>query len=71
MENEIGSISVLSEDPITKKDIQRELSQLDIVLPRCVEDLMLSVGTDETKLPQIMQDRLKRKRELRQLIKSL
>ena len=44
-----------------KEIIQNELNKLDEVLPRCVEDLMVSMGVDETKLPQIMQDRLNKK----------
>ena len=71
MPNEAGWISVLSDEPITKKDIQVQLNTLDVVLPRCVEDLISVAGISEASLPQIMQDRLAQKRVLRQQIATL
>ena len=46
-------------------DIKLQLATLDAVLPRCMEDLIETQGIDLTKLPQIMQDRLKSKQDLR------
>lgn len=43
----------------------QELESLDKFLPRCVEDMITASGIDITTLPQIMQDRLARKQELR------
>ena len=51
--------------------IKAELSSLDDVLPRCTEDIINALGMDTAKLPQIMQDRLARKIELRNQIKAL
>ena len=49
---------------------KNELTELDTVLPRCVEDIIVATGIDITTLPQIMQDRLSRKEELRAQLKG-
>ena len=51
-------------------DLQAQLSALDVVLPRCVEDLisLIEVGQE---LPQIMKDRLAEKQALRQQLREL
>jgi hypothetical protein len=51
--------------------IMAELEELDTVLPRCVEDIIIAAGIDTTKLPQVMQDRLVRKQELRTQLQNL
>lgn len=53
------------EKEVAKNQILSQLAELDNVLPRCVEDMISSLGMDVTKLPQIMQDRLKQKQDLR------
>jgi len=54
-----------------KQLIMEELFSLDMVLPRATEDLINAIGLDITKLPQIMQDRLARKIELRNELKII
>lgn len=53
-----------------KQDILDELSQLDLVLPRAVEDLVEAMQI-LTSLPEIMQERIARKSELRNKLKEL
>jgi ferritin-like protein len=57
--------------PSEEEIIKAQLEELDRVLPRCVEDLIASQGIDTTTLPQIMQDRLKQKQELRTRLQDL
>lgn len=52
-------------------EIKAELEQLDTVLPRVTEDTWVAIGLDTSKLPQIVQDRLNRKVELRNLLRAL
>lgn len=54
-----------------KNKILVQLAELDNVLPRCIEDMIGSFGMDITKLPQIMQDRLKQKQDLRVQLEKL
>jgi len=61
----------VDEKLIVKNQILQQLTELDAVLPRCVEDMISSLGMDVTKLPPIMQDRLKTKADLRQQLKNL
>lgn len=53
-------------DPLI--EVRAELARLDIVLPRCVEDLISAGAVEESALPSIMQERLSRKRYLRGLL---
>ena len=68
-------ITILSEEippqPSQSDLIKAELASLDIVLSRSVEDTWTALGLDTTKLPQIVQDRLARKIELRNQLKTL
>jgi hypothetical protein len=48
-----------------------ELCALDAVLPRCTEDLIDALQLDPTLLPSILQDRLARKKELRNALSAL
>jgi len=64
-------VKVIDEKVLAKNQILEQLSSLDNALPRCVEDMIVSFGMDVTKLPQIMQDRLKRKQELRQQLNQI
>lgn len=52
-------------------NIKSQLAALDPLLPRCMEDLISSRSIDVTTLPQIMQDRLKQKQDLRSQFQSL
>jgi len=57
----------LIEAKIPESDkIKAQLQSLDSVLPRCVEDIL-----DETKIPQIMKERLDKKRGLREQLNQL
>ena len=60
--------AVLAAHDPAKVDPLRELTALDAVLPRCVEDLIAAGGISESSLPQVMQERLTRKRHLRGLL---
>ena len=51
--------------------IKSELASLELVLHRDTEDTWVAIGLDTTKLPQIVQDRLARKQELRTQLQSL
>lgn len=53
-----------------KQDILDELAQLDLVLPRAVEDLVEAMQI-LASLPEIMQERIARKTELRNKLKEL
>lgn len=64
---EVLPIPVITE----KESIQNELNELDKYLPRCVEDLITVQGVDITTLPQIMQDRISRKEELRTQLQTI
>lgn len=68
-------IAVPSEDippqPSQSDLIKAELASLDNVLPRSVEDTWTALGLDTSKLPQVVQDRLARKIELRNQLKTL
>lgn len=55
----------------TINNIKAELDSLDLVLPRSVEDTWTVLALDTTKLPQIVQDRLTRKIELRNQLSVL
>lgn len=58
--------------PISQADlIKSQLAELDNVLPRCMEDIINTLGMNTTKLPQIMQDRLKQKQDLRAQLQTL
>ena len=50
--------------------IKEQLKQLDAVLPRAVEDLIAVLKIPEENLPQIMQQRLTQKRDLRLKLKE-
>jgi len=64
-------IKNVDEKEVAKNEIIEQLSMLDDVLPRCVEDLVNTLGMDITKLPTMMQDRLRRKKELREQLNVL
>ena len=68
-------ITILSEEipnqPSQSDLIKAELASLDIVLSRSVEDTWTALGLDISKLPQVVQDRLARKIELRNQLKTL
>lgn len=49
--------------------IKQQLSALDTYMPRGLEDYFITSGFDITKLPQIQQDRLKQKQNLRAQLK--
>lgn len=51
--------------------IMAKLQELDLVLTRAQEDTWVALGVDETKLPQIWQDRLNQKRDLRTKLQKL
>ena len=53
-----------------RQDILDELAQLDLVLPRAVEDLVEAMQI-LSSLPEIMQERIARKSELRNKLKEL
>lgn len=53
-----------------KAKAQSELAALDVLLPRCVEDLIDVQGIDKTTLPQIMQERIAKKAAAREVIRS-
>lgn len=48
-----------------------ELSSLDVYIPRGLEDQWAVTGFDTTLLPQVQQDRLTRKKELRALLANI
>jgi len=52
----------------TIPDAKQELAALDIYIPRGLEDMWAATGFDTTTLPQVQQDRLARKAELRAVI---
>ena len=58
-------------EPSQSDLIKVELASLDDVLPRSVEDTWTALGLDTTKLPQVVQDRLARKIDLRNQLKVL
>lgn len=64
------NIGDIVENYIDPDTIKAELADLDAVLPRCVEDLIGVTVKDETILPEVVQQRLKRKRELRKQLKG-
>ena len=55
--------------PTREEEIKMELEELDKVLTRFQEDTWVAMGIDESKLPQIWQDRLREKRNLREELK--
>ena len=57
--------------PSQTDPIKAQLLDLDTVLPRCVEDLIVARSVDVTTLPQIMQDRLTQKQDLRAQLQQL
>ena len=57
--------------PSQEELIRIELAELDTFLPRCIEDLITARGIDIATLPQIMQDRLNRKTELRAQLQTI
>lgn len=71
----IPNLIVITDDELKRIDDSKarleamvELSKLDQFLSRCSEDLMQILNVDITNLPQIQQDRLVRKTELRKII---
>lgn len=62
---------IQSLQPSQTDQIKAQLLDLDTVLPRCVEDLIAARSVDVTILPQIMQDRLKQKQDLRVHLQQL
>jgi hypothetical protein len=52
-------------------DIKNELAELDKALSRETEDTWTAIALDTTKLSQIVQDRLKRKQDLRIQLQNL
>ncbi len=64
---EVDAINIEKE----KQLIQNQLNELDKVLPRCVEDLIITIGINNASLPQIIQDRLLTKQQLRTQINQL
>jgi hypothetical protein len=51
--------------------IKLELQELDTFLPRCMEDVIVASGINVVALPQIMQDRIARKTELRNQLREV
>lgn len=69
---EINDYLSILDSQISESDkIKAELLKLDEYLPRCVEDLILVANIELSKLPQIMQDRLKQKELFRERLKLL
>lgn len=48
-----------------KREAQQTLQELDVVLPRAIEDVINALNINETALPEIMQERLVQKRDAR------
>jgi hypothetical protein len=63
--------SILTPAPTQEELIKTELESLDVYLPRCVEDLITVQGIDVLTLPQVMQDRITRKQELREQLNTM
>lgn len=69
--------SLLSEEELVRVNLTRkrakalaELSALDILLPRCVEDLILVQQIDVSTLPIQMQEHLAAKANAREVVRS-
>lgn len=69
--------SLLSEEELARVNLTRkrakalaELSALDVLLPRCVEDLILVQQIDVSTLPIQMQERLAAKANAREVVRS-
>lgn len=61
----------IEEDRINEiNSIYSELRELDVVLPRITEDIIQASNIDVLNLPLIVQERIKRKNELRNLLKT-
>lgn len=67
-EGEGNTISPYVAPDATIPDAKQELAALDIYIPRGLEDMWAASGFDTTTLPQVQQDRLARKAELRAVI---
>jgi hypothetical protein len=61
----------LNDKEIEISKILTRLSELDVFLSRVQEDTWTAMSLDETKLPQIWQDRLSEKRTLREKLRLL
>jgi len=59
----------ITDKDVEISDILTQLSKLDLKLSRFQEDTWTAMGVNELLLPQIWQDRLKQKRDLRDQLK--
>src|ERR1700730_3961144 len=71
-----GSAFVRSPAPALALAAQRAqitapLARLDTYISRGLEDYWIAIGFDTTKLPQLQQDRLARKRALRKQLRGM
>lgn len=63
-------ITVDPPNPTETELAYQTLQSLDQYLPRCVEDIIETMGIQESTLPQIFQDRLEAKRAARAIIRE-
>lgn len=61
----------VTDNELLKARLQAELDDLETKLSTWQEDTWAAMGVDETKLPQIWQDRLAKKRTLRVQLNEL